>query len=104
MAKAYSVDLRLKALNLLDKGKTVKEVVVLLKISKSSIYLWEKRKRETGFVAPVKPRRNGHGHKITDLVAFKTFVDKNQGRTVKEMAKESGNITPKTIRENGCIV
>jgi len=38
MAKAYSVDLRLKALNLLEKGKTVKEVVVLLKISKSSIY------------------------------------------------------------------
>ena len=43
--------------------------------------------------------QNGYGHKITDLVAFKAFVDDNCGLTAIEMAKKWGDISPSIFRK-----
>lgn len=99
MAVAYSEDLRKTALNLIDSGKEVEEVVSLLKISRASLFLWMKLRRETGSVAPKKDWRKGHGHKISDLEKLKEFADENQGLTAIEMAEKWGGLTPKTMRK-----
>jgi transposase len=50
--KAYSKDLRLKALDAVDRGMPRKEVARTFGISLPSIKRWLKRRRETGDVAP----------------------------------------------------
>ena len=99
MATPYSEDLRIKALDLIDGGKEVGEVVSLLKISRASLFLWLKLRRETGSVAPKKDWRKGHGHKIKDLEKLRNFADQNQGLTGIEMAKKWGDLSPKTMRK-----
>jgi transposase len=93
----HSEDLRKKGMMLIDDGMGVYAVAKLLKISKSSLYLWIKRREETGFFAPKKDWRKGYGHKIPNLEVFKEFVDKNRSLTTKQMAEKWGNITLKTI-------
>jgi len=99
MAMAYSEDLRKAALSLIDSGKELEDVAVLLKISRASLFLWMKLRRETGSVAPKKDWRKGHGHKISDLEKLKKFADQNQGLTAVEMAEKWGGLTPKTMRK-----
>lgn len=99
MAVAYSEDLRKTALNLIDGGKEVEDVAALLKISRASLFLWIKLRRETGSVAPKKDWRKGHGNKISDLEELKKFADENQGLTAVEMAEKWGDLTPKTMRK-----
>jgi transposase len=50
--KAYSKDLRLKALDAVDRGTPPKEVARFFGISLPSIKRWLKRRRETGDVEP----------------------------------------------------
>ena len=99
MAVAYSEDLRKTALNLIDGGKEVEDVAVLFKISRASLFLWIKLRRETGSLAPKKDWRKGHGNKISDLEELKKFADENQGLTAVEMAEKWGGLTPETMRK-----
>ena len=87
MASAYSLDLRERALALEASGMHVELVCSLLKIGRSSLYLWKKRKREEGSAAARKDWRKGHSPRVTNVEAFKAFVDKHQGKTAREMAK-----------------
>jgi len=50
--KAYSKDLRLKALDAVDRGMPRKEVARIFGISVPSIKRWLKRRRESGDVEP----------------------------------------------------
>lgn len=97
MANPYSEDLRKRAVEMKEEGKSIEEIVKVMKIGRSSIYLWWKRKREEGTVAARKEWRKGHGNKIKDLEKFKKFAEKNEGLTAKEMAEKWGNITLKTV-------
>lgn len=61
--KAYSKDLRLKALDAVDRGMARKEVARTFGISVPSIKRWLRRRRETGDVEPSRragpPARKG---------------------------------------------
>ena len=54
MAKAYSVDLRARAVSRVAAGESVRSVAALLKVSVSSVVKWSQRYRATGSVAPVR--------------------------------------------------
>lgn len=97
MANPYSEEIRKKALSMVEKGLSVLEVVKLLDISKSSLYLWQKQLREDNTLAPKKDWRKGHSSKVTDLEVFRKFAEENEGLSAKEMADKWGNISKKTI-------
>jgi transposase len=97
MAVAYSYDLRERAINLVKEGKGVEFVAELLKIGKSTIRRWLTNLKRGIDLRPRKNWQKGHSHKITDLKAFKEFVDNNAGLTQKQMAEKWGNVGRMTI-------
>ena len=99
MANAYSEDLRERSIGLLEQGYRVGEICALLKISQPTFYRWREQKRLTHSLKPKENWRQGHSQKITDLEAFKTFVNENAHLTSLEMANKWGNISSKTIRK-----
>lgn len=52
MARAYSMDLRERAVRLVNAGRTVRAVAALLNIAVSSVVKWSQLYRATGSVAP----------------------------------------------------
>ena len=54
MARAYSMDLRERAMDRLSAGETSYEVSAALKVAVSSVIKWAQRKRATGSAAPGK--------------------------------------------------
>ena len=52
MTRAYSEDLRERALARFEAGETIRTIGVALGISPSCVSKWAKRKRETGSLAP----------------------------------------------------
>lgn len=52
MPRAYSVDLREKALAAVASGRSVAEVATLFGVSQESIYRWRTRQATTGSVTP----------------------------------------------------
>ena len=97
MAIAYSYDLRIRALNLIELGKTTEEVSSLLKISISTIRLWLRLKKKNIDIKPKKNWQKGYGHKIKNLEEFSRFVDENNDLTIEEMAKQWGDVKRMTI-------
>jgi len=59
MTRAYSEDLRERALLLADAGATIRSIAATLRISPSCVSKWRKLRRETG---ELKPGKMG-GHK-----------------------------------------
>ena len=54
MARAYSMDLRERAIARLDAGESVRAVAAALSVAPSSVVKWSQRRRATGSVAPGK--------------------------------------------------
>jgi transposase len=52
MTKAYSIDLRERAVARVSAGESVRSVAAVLNISASSVVKWAQRERSTGSVAP----------------------------------------------------
>lgn len=52
MPRAYSVDLREKALQAVTSGRCVAEVAALFGVSRESIYRWQRQHAATGSVTP----------------------------------------------------
>lgn len=97
MAKAYSHDLRIRAVELVNSGFVVKKVVDLLNISKSALYDWLVKFEKTKSVEPKKDWQKGHSHKITDMAQFKKFADENKNLTLDELAKKWGGVSRMTV-------
>ena len=87
MAKAYSYDLRTRAIDMIENGSSVMAVKKLLKISRDTLYNWIKLKSITGDVVAGISGGHGHGHKVKDLEQFKNFINSNSGKTQAELAK-----------------
>lgn len=85
MARAYSMDLREKAVSALDRGEKKSQICRTLSISRNTLDLWLKRRVEKGTIAPCNYRR-GVSPKINDLEAFKAFAKKYGHLTQQEMA------------------
>lgn len=52
MPRAYSVDLREKALQAVTSGRSVAEVAALFGVSQESVYRWRAQQAATGSVTP----------------------------------------------------
>ncbi len=90
MAKPYSYDLRIKALDLINSGKTVTFVSNLFKIARSTLHAWINLKKTKNDIHPQENYQKGYDHKITNLFEFKKFVDENNVLTLKQMGKILG--------------
>ena len=101
MTKAYSYDLRKRAVDIIKSGMNIKKAVKLLKIGKTSIYKWLAKDRLNESIEPKKNWQKGHSHKITDLEEFKKFAIENAHLTLSEMAKKHPTKPSlETIRKN----
>jgi transposase len=88
MARAYSYDLRVKVMKFLEKG-TIKEASKVFSISRKTIIEWKKLKKNTGDVKAKEGYQTGHRSAIKDkdVEKFKKFIEENNGKSIKELAK-----------------
>jgi transposase len=87
MARAYSYDLRVRVINFLRSGNTIKEAAEIYKISRKTIIEWKKLKKQTGDVKARTGYHKGHRRVITDIEKFKEFIEVNSDKTSIELAK-----------------
>ncbi len=66
-------------------------------MSVKTIYLWRKRKEETGNIKPSSGYQKGHSHKIKDFDGFIKFLDANQDITVEKIIEKFGNMCKNTV-------
>lgn len=98
MPKAYSQDLREKAIAAVDRGVAKHEVIQIFNISRDSLDRWLKRRAETGSLAATQGYHRGHSHRIEDWQAFRAFVQLHGDKTQAEMAQLwSAPISARTI-------
>jgi len=97
MANHYSVDLRKKVIAAIDGGMNKRLASRVFGINHNTIYAWLKRREETGDIRPKAYRPSGGEQKITDLDAFRTFVDTHRDKTQAEMAALWGGVSRRTI-------
>jgi transposase len=97
MGIAYSYDLRIRAINLINSGTKINKVAKLLDIGRSTLHTWLAQSRKGLDIKPKTSWQRGYGHKITDLEKFKEFVDKNSDSTITELAEKWGMAKRSTI-------
>jgi transposase len=98
MARAYSYDLRLKVMEFIGVGKTIKEASLVFQISRKTIMEWKKLKRETGDINAKTGYHRGHRRKIKDIEKFKRFVEENYDKSSKELARNwEQKVSPSAI-------
>ncbi len=95
MARAYSQDLRKRALNLIESGMSITNVSRLLEISRPTLYKWQHQRELTGSTAPKIHGPPTWLSKIKDLEKFKEFVLNHGEKTQEEMARLWGNCSPR---------
>lgn len=84
---AYSVDLREKAISLVEKGKSKAEVAELLEIGMATLYRWLKKKSAN---ESLKPRKNGSFVRKIDPKMLAEYVEKHPDHTLAEMKQNLG--------------
>jgi transposase len=99
MAKPYDHDLRQKVIQAIEQDGLPKgEASKLFRISRNTIDLWFKRKAETGDIQPKKRDFSDAKQKISDLDAFRQFVEQHPDRTQAEVAQLwEGTVSTRTI-------
>jgi len=102
MAKAYSTDLRERAVKQFKKGMAVITICATFCISQKSLYRWIKLDKKYGNVEPKKQTfRGGSEPKLKpyEYEKFKYFLIANMGLNSIQLAEKWGNgMTPKTMR------
>lgn len=97
MPKPYSVDLREKAIALIDAGQKISHVAQLFSVAQNTLRNWLVLRKETKTLLPKEGYQKGHSHKITDLDSFKKFADEHSGETLEMMAQALGNASDTTV-------
>ena len=93
MPKYHSLDLRQKAISMVNKGKSVRSVANELEIGKSSLYDWIYRDRNND----LKPHKSGHKKSWkVDQDKVLEYLDLNKDSYLREIANEF-NFTPSGI-------
>ena len=90
MPAPYSFDLRQKAIQSIDQGRSVCEVSRLFNISRNTLYAWLKRRRDTGSIEPTQNYHNPHNRQIHDLEHFQEFVSTRRDWTQAELGQLYG--------------
>ncbi|BET39665.1 IS630 transposase-related protein [Spiroplasma ixodetis] len=74
MPKPYSKDLRIKVIEAYQsKNMKIKEICKVFNITRKTLFLWRKRKKETGHIKPILNYQKRHSHKIKDLDELKVM-------------------------------
>jgi transposase len=97
MPKPYSVDLRERAIALIDAGQKVSQVAELFLVAPNTVRNWLILRKETKGLFPKEGYQKGHSHKIIDLETFKKFADAHSGETLEMMAQALGNTSDTTV-------
>lgn len=84
---AYSLDMRQRALDLLEEGKSKIEISRMLGVSKTSILRWKKR-ASRGELAAIYPKQRG-GFRVDDE-KLKAYVAQNPDAYQAEIAEAIG--------------
>jgi transposase len=87
MPAAYSLDLRQKVVEAVDRGARKTQVCRMFNISRNTLDLWLKRRAATGSVQAASGYQRGHDPKITDWERFRAFVQQHGDQTQAEMAE-----------------
>jgi len=82
---AYSLEKRKKALELFDSGETITESARQVNVTMQTVRNWIVN-RDNPIV-----KRTIKSKKIPDLNELKIFVEKNHGKSIKQMAAIWGN-------------
>ena len=91
MGKPYSLDLRTRVIAAVRGGMKRKHASQLYKINRRTLYNWFVLEEEQGHVKPKSDYQRGHSHSITDLEAFRQYVEGHAAQTQEEMAMYFGN-------------
>ena len=95
--KAYSVDLRQRVLNALERGTARKEVVKIFAVSEGSIKRWQKLRREH---TTLEPRRVGGQQPIiqaSDEQVVRRLVAATPDATLEEYTKQWNELHERLI-------
>lgn len=90
MPAPHSYDLRKRAMKHLERHGSATLTSETFGISRSILYDWKKRKKETGDIRAKEGYQNGYGHKIVDLRKFQQEVENNSGLSLPGIIKKSG--------------
>lgn len=87
MPKAYSQDLREKAIAAVDRGVPKHQVIAMFNISRDSLDRWLERREATGSLAAAQGYQRGHSHRVDDWQAFRAFAQAHGDKTQAQMAE-----------------
>ena len=97
MPKPYSEDLRERVFKVIDEKKmSMKKIGETFKLSIKTIYLWRKRREETGSIKPASGYQTGHRSKIKDMCSFFKFLQDEQDVTTDKIIERFGNMCKET--------
>src|SRR5271157_5916687 len=89
MPAPHSYDLRKRAMSHFEKHGSATLTSQIFGISRSILYDWKKRKKETGDIRAKDGYQSGYGHKVIDLGKFQQQVESEPGLTLSEIVKKS---------------
>ena len=87
MPKSYSVDLRERVLNHLEKNPDKKAASILFQVGVATIFRWVSRKKLTGNVEPL---RRKYAYKKIDDQKLIEYVETNPDHFLSEIAEYFG--------------
>lgn len=93
MPKSYSIDLRERVLQYLEKNKNREAASRLFQVGVATIYRWLSRKKETGHV---KPLSRPYVYKKIDDQKLIDYIEKNPDHFLSEIA-EHFNLTLQAV-------
>ncbi|BET39180.1 IS630 transposase-related protein [Spiroplasma ixodetis] len=98
MSKPYSEDLRIKVIEAYEsKNMKIKKICKVFNITRKTLFLWRKRKKETGHIKPILNYQKRHSDKIKDLDGLKNYLEQNKDFTVQKVIEKFGDITKETV-------
>ena len=86
--KAYSVDLRQRVLDALERGMPRSEVVTTFQVSDGSIKRWLKRQRDHSSLEPTKPSGRPRTLKPSDDTSVRRLLELTPDATLAEHTEQ----------------
>ncbi len=98
MPAPYSYELRQKAIASVERGEKKTVICRIFNISRNTLDLWLKRKKQTGDFAAIHHESGGKTPKIKDWEQFEQFVLKHNHKTQSQIAELWGdNLTQQNV-------
>lgn len=98
-----SIDLRKRVISAVDEGMHKDEASRVFKVCSRAIYKWLALREATGSLEPKTGYQKGHSHKITDWIAFKSFVEANKTYASPILRKKWKEITGVEMSESAML-